>query len=126
MPWRTRKAGYFGASLALLALATQLVLGFGHVHQEDFTAPVPAAVGAPSNIDGGGIDPPDRDHDRVGHDLCAICASLGMTSSSVLPSTAGWTTPLDLARERNADRRPARTSFGLHLLFHARAPPRIS
>jgi hypothetical protein len=60
---------------------------------------------------------------RAGHDFCAICAALSLTSNSVLPAVSLLTTPVDHPHEWAADFRTAQVSFGLHFHFQARAPP---
>ncbi|MGP9810652.1 hypothetical protein ACTZWT_03960 [Rhodopseudomonas sp. NSM] len=66
-----------GARLALIALALQFALSFGHFHGIDF--PAPAIAQAASAI---GPDSPDSDHHHnAAADLCAICAIVSMAST---------------------------------------------
>src|SRR5262245_2774789 len=71
---------------ALFALTVHLVLSFGHIHLENYQATSPvvaAALQVQSN------SPTDEDGAPAGHrDFCAICATLNLTSSSVLPTIA--------------------------------------
>ncbi|MFT4275651.1 MAG: hypothetical protein QM576_04760 [Rhodopseudomonas sp.] len=66
----------WGARLALIALALQFVLSFGHVHSlERATAAVAEFTAADGPAD------PDIDHHHPGAaDLCAICAVVSMAS----------------------------------------------
>jgi hypothetical protein len=73
-----------GSRLALLALAIQFVVSFGHFHATAAQA-APAALQA-SAIDGVQPQPgSDRDSDRP-NDPCAICAVMAL-ANSVLFST---------------------------------------
>jgi len=83
MHWfRARRS--VGASLALFALAVQLVLAFGHVHLEGLgggapslaSAQAPVSQSAPANEPAGDTD-----------DYCPICAVMHLASSSLLPDT---------------------------------------
>jgi hypothetical protein len=122
MHW-VRRNSRFGSWAALFALAIQLVLSFGHIHLADIqgssrtVALQPQTNGADSTGPGGG------DHGTPGHDFCAICAALSLTSNSVLPAVSLLTTPVDHPHELAADFRTAQVSFGLHFHFQARAPP---
>src|SRR3954454_200846 len=78
--------------LALFALALQLYLSFGHIHAEDLGLAPPAEVTAQAGADTHGSGPPPTDHDE--HDVCAICAALSLTASSVLPAVAPLPVPL--------------------------------
>jgi len=87
MHWfRARRS--VGASLALFALAVQLVLAFGHIHLEGAgsrlgarapslaNAAEPVSQSAPANEPAGDTD-----------DYCPICAVMHLASSSLLPDT---------------------------------------
>jgi hypothetical protein len=77
------------AWLALTALALHVALTFGHVHLEQFSpasiaATPTAASDANAGDDANGM--PDEQYRalRAGH-FCAICASIGLMGTSVLP-----------------------------------------
>src|SRR5207237_7414658 len=73
MPW-FRAERSLSSYVALLALALQLAVSFGHVHFDGLalgTATAAAALG-PSEPEGGPSGTPDRD------DVCAICAVISL------------------------------------------------
>jgi hypothetical protein len=110
----------FGSWVALFAIAIQLVLSFGHIHLEDIHGSSPA-IAAPSQTNPSA--PVDDDHGSGGHDFCAICASLNLTSSSVLPAIVSLVVPIDHPHTWVADVRPTQISYNIYFLFQARAPP---
>jgi hypothetical protein len=84
-------------SLALLALACQFVVSFGHVHL-DRTAgfstgrSIATAVGSASAaltgkiaLAGVPISPHEKSPDSIGDDFCTICANIGLAAAVVLP-----------------------------------------
>ena len=76
-----------GAWAAVFALAIQFVASFGHIHREDIFGPsIPAAVS--SQVQSADTNSPvdDDNHGIPGHDVCDICATLSLASSSVLPT----------------------------------------
>jgi hypothetical protein len=105
--------------VALLALALQLAVSFGHVHFDGLalgTATVAAALG-PSEPEGGPSGTPDRE------DVCAICAVISLAGSLLIPDAPALSFTgaqheaffPDLIGVLDAD--PARAQF------QARAPP---
>jgi len=85
-----------GSRLALLALAIQFALSFGHFHEAAQAAPAiqsdlsqPAAAGAGDVVATDTTDrsaqqqrpAPNRDSDRQSNDGCAICAVIAMASA---------------------------------------------
>ena len=109
-----------GSWAALFALCIQLALSFGHIHPEDIQGSSSAKVAHLQDQNDGS---PDADHGKPDHDVCAICAALSLTSSSVLPTVSLLTTPVDHPYEWIAEFRTAQVTFGLHFHFQARAPP---
>jgi hypothetical protein len=110
--------------IALFALALQLVLSFGHVHREDFAgalSPRSAASlsqSAWSEADASG----SSGHGSHAHDICAICATVSLTSTSLPPPPVVLPAPPDvrLAFEFQAET----ISLATRGAFHARGPPR--
>ena len=117
MHW-IRKNSRFGSWAAVFALAIQLVLSFGHIHLEEFQGASSITAGSSQTQPN-----PSDDDRRTGHDFCAICAALNLTSSSVLPVAAVLTTPVDHPHRWAAVLHPAEVSYRVHLIFQARAPP---
>lgn len=110
-----------GAWAALFALAVQIVLSFGHVHLEEPAFSAPTVASAQAASPGGG--PTGPGHHPDADDYCAICATIGLVASSVLPDAVSLGLP---AAEPWAWPRTfeiAFASFGSHSFFQARAPP---
>jgi hypothetical protein len=116
MHW-IRKSSRFGSWAAVFALAIQLALSFGHIHLEDFQGPSSVTAGSAQTQQ-------NRDDDRgTGHDFCAICAALNLTSSSALPAAAVLATLVDHPHKWTVVLFPAEVSCRVHFIFQARAPP---
>jgi hypothetical protein len=118
---RFRYGGRFGSWLALIALAFQLAVSFGHVHVDGAQiGSKAAAAGRPAHTAQSlpAQQPGEKD------DYCAICASLYLAANSFVPSPPPLPVPLLLssaiahidygAASFVAPRRPA---------FQSRAPP---
>jgi len=114
-----------GARLALFALALQLVLSFGHIHAEDLGIAVPASATsiAHNHANDDGSPPPQDQDDR--HDVCVICATLSLTSTSLLPIVASLVLPVAYEWEWPADILTTQVNFDLESYYRARAPPHI-
>jgi len=127
MRWvRTNRS--IGVGVALFALALQFVLSFGHVHLDDLLGRAPFIVaasqaGGVTNDEGAA---PDPDHDGKKGDVCAICATLSLMSSSVLPVLPLVVLPLDNAQLSQPVFQLLQIAFDLHFLFQARAPPQFA
>jgi hypothetical protein len=110
--------------LALFALALQLILSLGHAHGDKGRFSAAAAQGlAFTNIKSGTAGAPAAPAQQDNEGFCAICASINLAGSLVLPS------PPTQALPRTIDRAwvspaPARIAPAAErLLFQARAPP---
>lgn len=105
-----------GTRLALLALAVQFALWFGHAH--GFTAQA-----APSIHSSQQQPAPGPDSDQRPDDLCAICAAVALTSTGVaaMPPTL----PAPLAFELVQPPMGAKIVFppAARAAFQSRAPP---
>jgi|HubBroStandDraft_1064217.scaffolds.fasta_scaffold28817_2 hypothetical protein len=111
------------AWLALFALWLQLALSFGHYHAEDF-----AGLGAPSTADVVHAAPLPSSpfnplSEGVAHEACAICASMALADSLVLPDPVRVATR-PLRGWRSLATPEAFVLAGTpHRLFQTRAPP---
>ena len=117
--WRSRRRG--GAGLALLALAVQIVLSFGHIHLEDLrpASAATAAQATPSQPAPAHRQPLPGQPD----DDCPICIAIHLAASGVVsvpPAVALPSEFVRIAHPADAARRffPAR-----YVLFRTRAPP---
>ena len=104
--------------LALLALAAQIVLPFGHVHAsraEQVTITQGVCVDRAQSH----CPIPNGSHNQ----LCALCAVMGTAGSLIIPTPIALS-PLDLDRLRISTRYwSGGKSGGRPLAFQARAPP---
>jgi hypothetical protein len=118
MHW-IRRNSHFGSWAAIFALAIQLVLSFGHIHLQNLQSSS-AATAWSSQPQPNTSDDDDR---GTGHDFCAICVALNLTSSSVLPTVALPAIPVDHPHKWVADLQPAQVSSSVRFHFQPRAPP---
>jgi hypothetical protein len=107
-----------GSVLALAALALQLALSFGHIHAEDFA---PASVQASSQAAHGSGTPADPDGDD--HHGCAICATIALLGTLVVPAPPVVALPPDRALIVAAEIQRQIPLAAPPRLFQARAPP---
>ena len=107
--------------LALFALAVQIVLSFGHAHLGVVALASAAGVNAPavesnSAAAPGPALPIDRDRNSPAHDFCALCASISLLHSLVLP------VPAALAALAEFDCIQFRYASATAVLAHPRSP----
>jgi len=112
-----------GAAVALFALAVQLALSFGHVHLDKAALFAPAAIAAPQTASGGDASP-DPDRRPGAADFCAICATLSLASTLLLPEPSRLTPPIAHSHAWSREFEAALAASAPHLLSQARAPPR--
>jgi hypothetical protein len=111
-----------GAVLALIALALQIVLAFGHVHlhaaaqnpharSAQRVALADTKSRAPAQI------PADND------DYCAICASIFLASSAFAPAPPQLLVPANFQRIEHCFSVARPLTHSPRLAFRSRAPP---
>ena len=108
--------------LALLALAVQLLVSFGHVHVADLTTTSVAIAATDGTSAHHKPAPSDRSHRRADH-YCPICATVQLAGTSVPPTAPMVLPPVSSGStilERGAG---VPSAVSAHLLFSARAPP---
>jgi hypothetical protein len=116
------------ACVALIALACQLVLSFGHVHAGKFSkfgggSPAFAALETGDGSADGAPASPENKPIGLAGDFCAICASINLAGTLILPVLAIILTPrlfTEILPWSLAASEPA--SFD-HRPFGARGPP---
>ena len=114
-----------GAALALIALALQIVIAFGHVHLHGLaqnshaTSAARRAVLADAKSNVPAPIPADTD------DYCAICASIFLTSSAFAPAPPQLLVPADFQRIEHCFKAASSCMESLRLAFRSRAPPLI-
>jgi hypothetical protein len=122
-------------SLALLALACQFVLSFGHVHL-DRTAGfstgrlVAAAVGSAIAGPAGKValadlptSPREKNPDSRGDDFCAICANISLAAAIILPIVLLFLLGTACSERLIWSFAATRVAATNHVHFNARGPP---
>src|SRR6266446_3408412 len=115
-----------GAWWALLAMAIQIIVSFGHAHRiEGFRqgALVPqAAAGTINQLANDPGDPASKPVRPV-FDYCAICVVINMGASMMPADAPASGAPVDVSKVQFSPHAEAAPSPLGHLLFQARAPP---
>jgi len=111
----------FGAWCALVAVALQVVLSYGHIHRvaamrSQFDA---AISGAAAAIERPGPAPPQK----TAFESCAVCAVIEMAATAVPPQAPAWRLPSIAGAAGFVPGTVAAPATAEHRLFHARAPP---
>ena len=112
-----------GALLALIALALQIVIAFGHVHLRGLaqnshaTRAAQRAVLADTKSHAPAQIPADND------DYCAICASIFLASSAFAPAPPQLLIPTNFQRVGHCFNAARSLAESLRLAFRSRAPP---
>jgi hypothetical protein len=105
--------------LALVALALQLALAFGHSHAEDLT---PAVTAATADQTGGAPAAPKAPADSD-HADCAICTVLHLAGALLAPAPPALALPATFTLARPHAAGPQAPPATAAASFHARAPP---
>jgi len=128
MRWfRTRSRGV--SCLALLALALQLALSFGHIHRKDVLGePHSSASAVASALASLSDEQPSAQGANGSHhehedEYCAIYAINALISSAQHAAPPTLLLPQCVDRERHTVGREAPLAELHHVLFQARAPP---
>src|SRR5579859_7840666 len=90
---RSRSWRRLGGWAALFALSLQIILAFGHTH------PLLAAPGGTPTVAAGvtlhsGSNGPTKKTGDAAQDICAICVSIHLASTLVLPQAAALAVPV--------------------------------
>jgi hypothetical protein len=112
--------------LALFALACQLVLAFGHVHPGKTGGyPNAWAVAANAGDNSASLTAPSHHKNPAGlaDDFCAICASINLASTLVIPASPAVVPPNPFVQDLSWSFAAVEPASLDHLLFNARAPP---
>jgi hypothetical protein len=113
----------FCSRLALLALAVQFVLAFGHIHHDDIYGPARPAAAIAAAVPDGSLPLPADQPAKHGDDYCAICATISMLGNSFV--AAAPTLPLPAAAHaiEQLDLVVAVFIAPSRAAFQSRAPP---
>jgi hypothetical protein len=112
----------WAASLALAALALQIVLSFGHVHLEGIHRAYPAAdfIGSKAQAQPLPAQQPGDDGDD---DYCAICASIYLVANSFTPQPPELAAPSVSSTIERFDQAAIVFIAPRRMPFQSRAPP---
>jgi hypothetical protein len=112
-----------GSRLALLALAVQLIVAFGHIHRDDIYgfARTAAAIAAP--VPGGSQPLPSDPPAKHGDDYCAICATVSLLGNSFAAAAPALPLPAASHAIERFDRVAAIFIAPRRAAFQSRAPP---
>jgi hypothetical protein len=112
-----------GSRLALLALAVQFIVAFGHIHRDDIYgfARTAAAIAAP--VPGGGPPLPGDRPAKHGDDYCAICAAVSLLGNSFAAAAPSLPPPSASHAIEQFDRVAAIFIAPRRAAFQSRAPP---
>jgi hypothetical protein len=105
-----------GSRLALLALAVQFVLWFGHAH--GFIAQASPSVHSAQHQPA-----PGHDSDQHQDDFCAICAAVALTSSGVAAAPPSLPVPQAFELVRLPIGTMIVRPHSMRAAFQSRAPP---
>ncbi len=115
------------ASLALFALACQLVLAFGHVHIDRLAGSssnwVIAAAAGKVAIADLPASPGKKNPSGLGDDYCAVCASISLAGALVVPDAPRLTAGISFFEELHWSFEAAQARSIGHFHFNARGPP---
>ncbi|MBO0752114.1 MAG: DUF2946 family protein [Bradyrhizobiaceae bacterium] len=113
----------FGAWCALVALALQIILSFGHTHAIGrIAAGGHASATAVHALKRGD---PDSPRGSSPFEYCPVCAVIKMGASAVPPDAPAWCLPAIAGDVRFAPCTEVAVRSPEHRPFHARAPPPV-
>src|SRR5260370_13761388 len=125
MGWLRSKSGKF-AWVAFFALACQFALTFGHLHLSNagvISVAVTASADSANGSTGAQSSPAQQTPTRLAEDFCAVCNSISLANTLVLPVSPAPISPTAIIRDLWWSlARPALASSG-HFPFYARGPP---
>jgi Protein of unknown function (DUF2946) len=113
----------FGGRLALLALAVQFVVAFGHIHRDDIYGSARAAAAIAAPVPGGGQPLPGDRPAKHGDDYCAICAAVSLLGNSFIAAAPSLPLPAASHAIAQFDRVAVIFIAPRRAAFQSRAPP---
>jgi hypothetical protein len=125
MNWFRAKIRPF-ARLALVALAVQMVVSFGHVHPDDLGLSSSATAHwahFPSATAQALTSPADRDQYPLSDEYCPICASIALLATGAPSLPPVIVAPPPISRVWSSPDSPYLVATQAIFSFQARAPP---
>jgi hypothetical protein len=123
MGWLDRHKRH-GAVLALIALALQIAVAFGHVHLHGVAQNAPAAITHSVGLADKNSQTPAPirgDNDEY----CAVCASIFLASSAFAPPPPQLPLPAKFQRVEHSFNAASTVVESQRLAFRSRAPPTV-
>jgi hypothetical protein len=115
----------FCSRLALLALAVQFVLAFGHIHRDDIYGPARATAAIAASVPDSS-QPLQGDHpSKHGDDYCAVCATMSLLGNSFVAVAPALPLPAASQAIQQVDRVAAIFIAPRRAAFQSRAPPTV-
>lgn len=115
---------HLGSRLALLALAVQVILSFGHVHLNNLArASTPSATAIASGAVAPSGGAPSHHPDGSPEADCQICALLQLVATSTTSVAPALPLPASFRSIRLQAPAELAAELSPHALFQARAPP---
>ncbi|MGB6288414.1 MAG: hypothetical protein WBG18_28980 [Xanthobacteraceae bacterium] len=111
-----------GAALALIALALQIVVAFGHVHLRGLSGNSHAVAAEQTRRAHTSQQAPAQ-NPGDDNDYCAICASIFLASSAFAPAPPQLLVPANFQRIEHSLKSARPLTVSLRLAFRSRAPP---
>jgi hypothetical protein len=111
-----------GAVLALIALALQIVVAFGHVHLHGVAQNAPAAITHSVGLADKNSQTPAPIHGD-NDEYCAVCASIFLASSAFAPTPPQLPLPAKFQRVEHSFNAASTVVESQRLAFRSRAPP---
>ncbi|MFZ0147007.1 MAG: hypothetical protein WAM72_01440 [Xanthobacteraceae bacterium] len=111
-----------GAALALIALALQIVVAFGHVHLRGLSGNSQAVAAEQTRRAHTSQQAPAQ-NPGDDNDYCAICASIFLASSAFAPAPPQLLVPANFQRIEHSLKSARPLTVSLRLAFRSRAPP---
>jgi hypothetical protein len=125
MGWFRSNSGKF-TWLAFFALACQLALTFGHIHLSNISA-ISAALAissdSASNSAGDQSSPTQQAPTRLAQDFCAVCNSISLANTLVLPVSPAPIPPISIIQDLRWPLVTIELASGDHRHFNTRGPP---
>ena len=110
--------------LALLALAIQFAVAFGHIHLPNAAPVSPPVITASITLDGDAAGPVGKDHPAADV-FCDVCATLNLTASAQAPAAPVLAALSFVIRAPEAARNDAAPFQRRYVLAQSRGPPSV-
>jgi hypothetical protein len=124
MGWLRSNSGRF-AWVAFFALACQFALTFGHLHLSNagLISALTASADSASGSTGAPSSPAPQTPTRAAQDFCAVCNSISLANTLVLPVSPAPISPTAIIRDLWWSLAGPALASNHHFPFNARGPP---